>query len=548
MKELTLINNLDLVTGRRFEHPRAAVSLKDQFKPVHLRTYAAAKSSRLTQGFGNIQTSADSEISSSLRTMRARARELVRDAPFAKRARTVVVNNVIGSGIGLQAQVKTTRDDLNKRVNTDIETVWEDWCQAKNCHTGGKLHFADIERFAMGQVFEAGEVFIRKHYRAFGDSSVPFALEMIEPERVLDEFQPAAVNPRAKVRMGVELDQFFRPVAYWIRSIHPGDLQRSSWETDRIERVPADQIIHLHIVDRWPQTRGVPWMHAAIRKLYDTDGYTEAEIVKARAQANQVGALKTKREYGEEVKDSSGRVISREVTSEAGTYEALYEDEELQYPPVTAPNSAADPFLRYMLRELAAATGVSYESLSRDYSQSNYSSSRLALLDDRDLWKVFQLWFIRGFRQEIHREFMAAAVLSRAITSISVESYAIDPAWYLKARYKPRGWSWVDPTKEVEAYKEAIKAGLTTRTDVIARTADGRDIEDMDEERKQELDAAKEQGLKFDTDPEFLGQKQAPKPSATEDTENTEKDKNNGQGTGMQAQKDKRTVAAGGRK
>ena len=46
--------------------------------------------------------------------------------------------------------------------------------------------------------------------------------------------------------------------------------------------------------------------------------------------------------------------------------------------------------MRFMLREIAAGTGVSYESLSRDYSQSNYSSSRLALIDDRDLWRVFQ--------------------------------------------------------------------------------------------------------------------------------------------------------------
>jgi hypothetical protein len=38
----------------------------------------------------------------------------------------------------------------------------------------------------MGQVFEAGEVFVRKHPRAFGDSPVPFALELIEPERLVE--------------------------------------------------------------------------------------------------------------------------------------------------------------------------------------------------------------------------------------------------------------------------------------------------------------------------------------------------------------------------
>ena len=67
--------------------------------------------------------------------------------------------------------------------------------------------------------------------------------------------------------------------------------------------------------------------------------------------------------------------------------------------------------------------------------------------------------------------------------------------------FKPRGWSWVDPTKEVAAYKEAVKAGFTTVSDVIAATANGKDLEDVLETRRRELDAMAEVGLSFDTDP-----------------------------------------------
>jgi lambda family phage portal protein len=498
MKETPKISAIESLDLRR------APALFRTARPINLRAetrmYSGAKNSRLTAGWGSSVTSADSEIVSSLRTMRSRCRELVRDASFARRGKIIVVNNVIGSGIGMQAQVRTTRDDLNQRINSDIEEAHENWAAAENCHTGGRLHFSAIEQFCMGQVFEAGEIFIREHFRAFGNSKIPYALEVIEPERVLDEFQPSAVDPRLRVRMGVELDIYHRPVNYLIRSIHPGDVRYSSQDVDRIERVPADEIIHLGIIDRWPQTRCVPWMHAAMRKLEDTEGYSYAEIVRARAQANIVGGLKTPREYGEEVKDENGNVTNRQVTSEAGTFEVLYQDEEMQFPTPTSPNSSADGFLRFLLREIAAGIGVSYESLSRDYSQSNYSSSRLALLDDRDLWRIFQMWFIRSFRMRVHRHFIQQAVLGRAVPSIPIESYAADPHKFEKVRFKPRGWSWVDPTKEVEAYKEAIKAGLTTRTDVIAQTANGRDREDIDEEREQELKESKEMGLVYDTD------------------------------------------------
>lgn len=489
-----------------------------------MRMYQAAKSSRLTEGFGSSgNSSADAELQSSHTPLRSRSREVIRDAGYAKRAKTIVVNNVIGSGIGMQAQVKTSRGDLNRRINADIETAWEEWCRATNCHTGGVLHFSDIEQFAMGQVFEAGECIIRKHYRPFGESSIPYALEVIESERLISDRQPSPLDPTARIRMGVELDKFHRPIAYWIRTIHPGDTQFAPGDQNQIERVPADQIIHLKLTERWPQTRGVPWLHTALRKVYDMDGYTEAEIIRARSEANRVAALKTSRPYGEEVKDAQGNTISRQVSQEAGTVEILYDDEEMQYPAPASPNPTADPFLRFLLREVAAGTGPSYESLSRDYSQSNYSSSRQGILEDRDLWRIYQMWFLRSFRYPVHREWMQQAVFSRNITSIPIEQYALDTAKFIAVRFKPRGWTWVDPTKEVAAYKEAEKAGYITKTQIIAQTASGMDHEDMMDERKNELEYQEGLDLAFDTDPEAYKQQQpaaSPKPK-TEGEEDT---------------------------
>jgi capsid protein len=67
------------------------------------------------------------------------------------------------------------------------------------------------------------------------------------------------------------------------------------------------------------------------------------------------------------------------------------------------------------------------------------------------------------------------------------------------AKFKARGWSWIDPTKEVEAYKNAIRCGLTTLTDVIAQTADGRDIEDVIATRRRELDMLAEAGIEVES-------------------------------------------------
>lgn len=428
--------------------------------------------------------------------MRARSRSLIRDAAYAKRAKVVVVNNVIGPGMGVQAQVMTRAGKLNDRINDDIEAAWERWCQADACHVGGELHFADIERLAMGQVFEAGEVFIRKHYRRMGRSQVPMALEIIEPERIADEFQPSAVAQGAKVRMGVESDEYHRPIAYWIRTRHPGEIRLTAGETEKLERVPAEQIIHLRVIDRWPQTRGEPWLHAAMRKLNDMDGYSEAEIIAARGAASYMGIIETPEPELQGTEDYQ----ASEFELSPGVIERLAPGEKFVGYEPNRPNSNMDPFMRLMLREVAAGVGVSYESLSRDYSQSNYSSSRLALIDDRDLWRTLQQWFIRSFRRPLHEEWLQQAVLSRAV-AVSAIDYAANQEKYSAVQFKPRGWSWVDPTKEVNAYKEAVKAGFTTVSDVIATTGGGRDLEDVLKDRRRELDMMAEAGLTFDTDP-----------------------------------------------
>lgn len=460
------------------------------------RMYQAAKASRLTSGWATSTTSADSELSSSLTTLRNRSRALVRDSGYAKRAKVIVQNNVVGSGVGMQAQVMSTRDTLREDVNDSIETAWEDWCCAENCHTGGTLHFADFERIVLGQIFEAGEVFVRKHLRRFGDSEVPFAIELIEAERLADEFSfptiAAALAPDATLKMGKEQDKFGRPLAYWIRQMHPGELRFIPGATDKLERVPADQIVHLRIVDRWPQTRGEPWLHAAARKLNDMDGYSEAEIVAARAAATTVFTIETGDDNSPLAGQSpasgdAGADISKELAVEAGMGLRLAPGEKWETHSPNRPNTALDAFMRYMLREVAAAVGVSYESLSRDYSQSNYSSSRLSLLDDRDLWRVLQGWYLRNFRQPIHKEWLQAAVLAGAIPAVRVDEYAVSPKKFEAVLFKPRGWGWIDPTKEVAAYKEAVKAGFKTVSDVIAETGGGQDIEDVLRQRRREL-------------------------------------------------------------
>jgi len=473
--------------GRQAERERAEKAEKN----IGARMYAGAKVNRLQSDWSALNTSADSEIVTSLRPLRARSRQLVRDNEFAKNAIRIIQNNVIGGGIGMQAQVSNAKGKLIDKVNDQIEKVWGKWSQKKYAHTGGILSFQDIERIIMAQIVEAGDVLIRKVKMPFGEGSIHFALEVIEADRLMDQFQSARAPNGNTIRMGVEMDEWMRPTAYWLHPSHPGDYQFRTFVPSKFIRVPAEEMIHLYIVDRWPQSRGVPWFHAALKRLGDMHGYSEAEIVAARASANIVGFIKTL-----DV-DNPSDYQERVIDSEPGTFKQLLPGEDFVGFAPNRPNAGLEPFMRFMLRSVAASIGVSYESLSKDYSASNYSSSRLALLDDRALWRILQGWVIRNFRQEVHAEWMDAAVLAGEIT---VPDYYSNREKYQAVRFKPRGWSWIDPTKEIQAYRLAVRAGFMTVSDVIADTAGGADAEDVFKARRQELDLMDQLQLVFDTD------------------------------------------------
>ena len=462
------------------------------------RRYAGAKTSRLL--FNAAPTSADTELYTSHAALRDRSRALCRDNPYAKRAKELTVNNIIGPGMGLQAQVKNQRHRLLRPINDGIERAWLDWSRAEHCHTGGSLHFADFERAAMGEVFEAGEVFIRIHARAFGGGRVPIALELIESERIADDHEISATDGR-NVTMGIEHDAFARPTAYYIHKYHPNQLHGAlRHQPDEILRVPADQIIHLRSIERWPQTRGVPWLHAAIERLHQHGEYENAALVAARIGASKVGFF--------ESPDGDLNGLGDEDEIEGAASTSVSAGEFTQLPPgykfsgwdPSYPNDVFEPFTRASLRGIAAATGPCYESISRDYSQSNYSSSRLALIDDRDLWQIKQRWWIRSFREPLHRRhWLQAAVLADAIPEVPRYDYLTQPEKYSAVNLKPRGWSWVDPTKEVKAYKEAEQAGYTTKSAIIAATAGGMDLGDVIDQRRAELDALADAELRTDT-------------------------------------------------
>ena len=462
------------------------------------RQYTGAAYNRLLNDWIASSTSQDAESRMALRTLRNRAREMGRNNDYVVNALRAIQNNVIGQGVKLQSQVKRLRGpgagQMDNDLNEAIEMAWASWGRAKNCHVAGVLSFSAMERLLVRSMAESGEIFVRKIRRSMGKSPVPLALEIIEAD-LLDENYNGEYEGR-QVRMGVEVNEWFRPVAYWFFTQHPGDIQFGSVGNvaQRRVRIPADEIIHLFLSDRPGQTRGIPWFASAMTRLRHMSGYEEATVIAARAQACQMGFIETPDPEFE----GDGVFEGERVSSfEPGKIATLAPGEKFISHAPTAPSGQLDPFMRYMLRGVASGVGVSYETLSKDYSQSNYSSSRLALLDDRDTWRTLQQLVIEMFHQNVFEEWLEMAVMSG---SLNLPGFEMQRDRYECVRWIPRGWQWIDPAREIAAYKTAVRSGFMTLTDVVAQN--GGDFEELAHARKRELDLCEELELIFDTDSE----------------------------------------------
>jgi lambda family phage portal protein len=177
-----------------------------------------------------------------------------------------------------------------------------------------------------------------------------------------------------------------------------------------------------------------------------------------------------------------------------------------------------------MLRGIASGLGVAYHSLTGDVGAANYSSARVALLEERDNWRKLQGWYTRAFHDRMFADWLDMAVLSGNL-NIPVA----DPGRICAPRWYPRGWEWIDPQKDADASKAAIAGGFTTLQRVCAEAGD--DWEEVLEQRAKEQKRAKQLGLFLDFSTKGAMPPQeaaADAPPAAEDA--TENDPNESEG------------------
>lgn len=468
--------------------------------------YDSGDMDRLNSKWSAINATAEQADRAQRDIIRARARDLERNSDIAESIIGPMERNVIGSGIRVEAKVTKKDNTEDEELNHQIEELFKEWCRGRNCDVTGQQSFYEMQRMAIRRTIVDGGIIFVKVYTDSG--VVPFSLQAREVDELDASMNSLPGSLGNRIVGGVELDQYNKPVAY-----HFKKFTADGYYTGKSERIEAQRVIFLWDKKRPTQIREMSQLSKTLPRVRDINEFVEALSVKERILAC-LSVFITKQlpsgQLGRNVKTDDKSGYSTRTIAPGMIYE-LQPGESVNAVNPSGQSSNSKDFIMTQQRLAGSGQGLSYEAISRDMSQVNYSSARQGLLEDQKTYFTWQQFLIDHFCYEVYTEFVVSAVLSG---KLKIPDFWKNKQRYLKHEWLRPGWSWIDPLKEANANKIAIDSGQETLARVCAER--GLDWKEVLKQRAKEISLAKELGINLGGEKNNAKQNNASKGDAAE--------------------------------
>lgn len=476
-----------------------------------LSVYSGSSVTNTSSDFLGDWRAADSWMRFDMYRVRNRSRQLARGNPWVKGYLRTMRNNILGAkGFHFKPEVVSskrfgdaTEGTVDEPANAQIDAAIIEQGQAKNLTTRKRLNRKQLDALILGKLIVDGEVILRK--RPGFENDCRFAWQFIDADyldqnlnRVEDGFDHLGnrvAAPGNITKMGVELDAVDKfPVAYWFLWRRPNDYfyNYAELNSQRYIRVPAAEIIHLFVQDDdAEQTRGWPWIFAAVVNLFRMEKWQEAALVNAAIGASKGVYYKKKVPDGFQGDpselDDDGFIVDK--VQPGMSVEMPYGVEattvDMKYPEETCLH-----FQHAMMLGAASVFGLSYATASGDLSQANFVSSRIGQNEEREYFMWVQEFLKDGWKKPGFDEELYRAMLARRVT-LPIAKFEK----FNKPKFTGRRWPFVQPVDDLMARALALDNCLTSVSDIIEETT-GETGEEMFKKIARDNDLMAKYGLK----------------------------------------------------
>ncbi len=415
--------------------------------------------------------------------LRARSRDMARNAPVADNAIDTYSSELIGVGI-------TPLPDADDTVKNELSTLWNEWQE----HTDfdGVLDFYGLQDLAVRAWKESGECFARLIVLPYkGNGIVPLRIQLIEADMI--PLANGEASNGNEILNGIEFEEGQR-VAYWMLKKHPGDFPLAStgvlgvaeYTEDKMVRVPADEMLHLYKPRRPGQLRGVPRLSGTLQTISQLDDFDEATLERQKIAAALTAFIRRPEPLEPGIDPITGEKIDPEVVQEStihtGSGYTLLPGEEITFPDLPELGEEYEKFVKHHNQKIASGNALPYELLTGDYSAVNDRTVRVALgVFRRKLQQDQRLNVVHQFCRPVWRKWIQIAVLNDLVPKSSID---------VKVKWNSQAWPYINPLQDVQTKDREIKAGLTSRTAKIMERGD--DPDQVDKERAADIKRERE--------------------------------------------------------
>lgn len=461
--------------------------LKD-YLAKHARHYEAASIGRRTQSWPRNNGDANSVVGAGLDATRRMARDLVRNNAWARRGINIASDDIVGWGIYPRAEA-----DKAMAVRRATQ-AWEKWAMSTQCDYDGRLNFYGLMKLALRSAFEGGECLVRRRRQPLKSGmAIPLKLQLLEADHIDTSRDYLNSQTGNQVIQGIEYNDDGTRAAYWLYDHHPGAIDYHAKDSFVSHRIPASDVSSIYDVERVGQVRGITAFAPLILRLREFDEWEDADLVKKKVEACFAAFVIDAEGTGTALGTADDDKTPREDAIQPGMIMNMPPGRDVKFPSPPTGSADADPFTVRALRAVAAGLGITYESLTGDFSKVNFSSSRMARLTAQGRvihwqWNVM----IPQFCDPVWGWAMEQLYIAGVITEI--------PA----AEWTPPALPYIDPAQEVLGMQREVRSGFATPSEAVRSR--GYEWKSHIARLKADFKDLDEAGLKLDIDPRNLTQ------------------------------------------
>lgn len=401
--------------------------------------------------------------------------------------------NEVGAGIKAQSRVtesKRVSKEQSERINTALDRLFAAWSK-HGVDEKRSMTMSEFERLAGRSLAIFGEALVVVN-EVPSKSGITLACEVISPERLST---PPWKQNDDNCRLGVQHTDSGSIAGYWIRTTHPGETGKTyeyDWDFfPRYDERGMPVVLHVFEKQYAGQSRGIPWLAAALDRIKDLDDWFEAELIAKQVEAC-FGLIFTGGETSAAPADIASANSSetddygRQLEElEPGMIHYANDGEQVTTVDPQRPGATFAPFVEQTLRSIAAAINLPYEILAKNFFRTTFSSGQLAMLDGRHGFRTRRQLLIDGLLVPIWERFVDDAVFyNEADGTIEVGQFVADREAFTQCVWVPPGWGFVNPKDEVKAASEALKNDMTNLATLFSER--GEDAEVQLKQRQQE--------------------------------------------------------------